>query len=247
MSFATRAGIESVWMGILLAPLIAIAMWRARERRWWPLIGMLAVIALDNFMLRLPWIGPLAKLASSWQGKLLEIALVVAIVALTPGLTWRELGLTARVRPGWRAGVVVMTAVSLALPIAFLVWLDARDVLTTEGWLFEATLPGIAEELMFRGLLLALADRAFGRPWRIAGADVGWGAIVIAVLFALVHVVNVDRAGVLHVELLLGLGPLIGGLAASWARARTGQLIPLMIAHNASNLVIPLASLWLGG
>lgn len=137
----------------------------------------------------------------------------------------------------------VVGGVTLALPVVFTL-LGARDTLTVEGWCFEATMPGLAEELVYRGVLLELCDRALGRPWRI-GADVGWGAVVTAVVFAVGHGVTVGRSGDFVVEPLLALGPFVGGMLAAWARAGLGSLVPLILFHNASNLVIPLATLWL--
>ena len=46
-------------------------------------------------------------------------------------------------------------------------------------------------------------------------------------------------------EPLCAVGPFIGSLFAGWARARLGSLVPLILFHNAGNLVIPLATLWL--
>jgi membrane protease YdiL (CAAX protease family) len=98
---------------------------------------------------------------------------------------------------------------------------------------------------VYRGSFLVLLDRAFGRPWRVAGAEVGWGTIVTALVFAAMHAVNVDRSGALHLNPLFAVGPFIGSLVAGWARPRLGSLVPLILFHNASNLVIPLATLWL--
>ena len=109
----------------------------------------------------------------------------------------------------------------------------------------EAGAPGIAEEMVFRGVLLALFDRALGRPWRIAGADIGWGTVITAVVFAAGHAIAVDRSGAVEIEPMLAIGPLVGGLVAGWGRSRLGTLAPLILIHNASNLVIPLATLWL--
>ena len=39
--------------------------------------------------------------------------------------------------------------------------------------------------------------------------------------------------------------PVVGSLLGAWARRRLDSVVPLMVVHNASNLVIPLASLWL--
>jgi membrane protease YdiL (CAAX protease family) len=252
MSFVLRAAFETALMLAVAAPLIAVGLWQARKResrsrrpRELGLIAALAVFALDNLVLRVPAIGPFAALAWGWQGKVLELALVIAVVAIAPRLTWRDVGVTAPLGRGWRAPVIVLAAVSVGLPVIFIVALGARDQLTVEGWLFEATVPGLAEELVFRGVLLTLFDRAFGRPWRIAGAEVGWGGLITAVLFAAMHAIGVDRAGSVHVEPLLALGPFVGGVFASWARARLDQIAPLIALHNLSNLIIPLASLWL--
>lgn len=227
-----------------MAPLIAIGMSRSRVRAWPPLVAVLGLLALDNLVLRLPRLGPFASLQWNWQGKLLEVAWVIVLVAVTRRLSLRDIGVTAPLCPGWRGPTLVVGGATLALPLAFML-LGARDTLTREGWLFEATMPGIAEELVYRGVLLALCDRALGRPWRIAGADVGWGTIVTAVVFAAGHAIAVDRSGALHVEPLLAAGPLVGSLLAGWARSRLGTLAPLILIHNASNLVIPLATLWL--
>jgi CAAX protease family protein len=244
MNPVMRSVIETALVAAVAAPVMAIAMWRSRVRAWPPLVAVLGLLALDNLVLRLPRAGPFASLQWNWQGKLLEVAWVLVVVAVTRGLSLRDIGVTAPLRPGWGGPLLVVGGVTLLLPLAFTL-LGARDSLTVEGWWFQATMPGIAEELVFRGVLLELCDRALGRPWRIAGADVGWGAIVTAVIFAAGHAIAVDRSGALHVEPLFAAGPLVGSLLAGWARSRLGSLAPLIILHNASNLVIPLATLWL--
>jgi len=69
--------------------------------------------------------------------------------------------------------------------------------------------------------------------------------LVTTAMFGAEHGVSVDRSGHLAIVPLLAIGPTIGGLFAGWARARLGSLVPLMVMHSASNLVIPLATLWL--
>jgi uncharacterized protein len=241
MHVALRAGIETGIILAVTAPAIAIGMWRRPARAWLPLVAFIALFALDKLVLRLPRVGPFEELVWNWQGKLLELAWVIAVVAAARRLTLRDIGVVAPC-PGWFSATLPVAIATLALPLAFLP-LGARVELTAEGWLFQATMPGLAEELVFRGVLLELCDRAFGRPWRIADADVGWGLIVTTILFAAVHSVHVDRDGALHVYVLLAAGPLVGGLLAGWARARIGSVVPVAVLHNLSNLMIPLATL----
>jgi hypothetical protein len=56
---------------------------------------------------------------------------------------------------------------------------------------------------------------------------------------------SADELPPAHCQDVPALGPLVGSLLAGWARSRLGTLAPLIIIHNASNLVIPLATLWL--
>lgn len=245
MHIVVRVGIETAVILAAAVPLVAIAMWSSAARAWRPLLAFVALFVLEDLALLLPRIGPFAALAWNWQSKLLEIGGVLLLAATVRGLSLRDIGATAPLRAGWRTAALVVGVVILALPVAFLLVLGARDQLTVEGWLFQATMPGLAEELVWRGVFLVLLDRAFGRPWRIAGAEVGWGTIVTALVFAGAHAVQVDRSGVLQIEPLFAIGPFIGSLFAGWARPRLGSLVPLILLHNASNLVIPLATLWL--
>ncbi len=48
-----------------------------------------------------------------------------------------------------------------------------------------------------------------------------------------------------EVRTLFAVGLFIGSLFAGWSRPRLGSLVPLILLHNVSNLVIPLVTLWL--
>src|SRR5208282_4244088 len=48
--------------------------------------------------------------------------------------------------------------------------LVVRKKLDAEGWAFLLIMPGLAEELVFRGVYQSLLNRVFGKPWRLAGA-----------------------------------------------------------------------------
>jgi membrane protease YdiL (CAAX protease family) len=95
-----------------------------------------------------------------------------------------------------------------------------------ETWLYQASVPGLVEESLFRGVLLALLDRAFSARCRFAGADFGYGALVVTALFGLLHGFQLGT--------LLGVWP--AALLYLWLRARTGSLLVPVLAHNLWNL-----------
>jgi membrane protease YdiL (CAAX protease family) len=104
-------------------------------------------------------------------------------------------------------------------------------------------MPGLAEELVFRGVFQSLLNRTFPRSWKIAGASCGWGLVITAVLFAGANgLVGVDAQLHPHIVLYAGIAPFLMSLVSGWVRERTDSVWPSVLGHNLSNLVIPFAS-----
>src|SRR5664279_5356559 len=123
--------------------------------------------------------------------------------------------------------------------------LGARKKLDAEGWAFLLIMPGLAEELVFRGVFQSLLNRVFGKPWRLAGAEFGWGLIVTAILFAGFNgLVAVDSHLNARIVLHAAIAPFLMSLVSGWVRERTDSVWPCVFGHNLSNIVIPFASLF---
>jgi hypothetical protein len=107
-----------------------------------------------------------------------------------------------------------------------------------ETMLFEATLPGLAEEMVFRGVFQSLLNQVFGRPWKLLGAQVGWGYVLTTLLFTLGHGIFVDRS--LHLQAsVAGMIPgLYAGLILGWMRERCGSIWPGVAVHNAMDTAL---------
>ena len=89
------------------------------------------------------------------------------------------------------------------------------------------------EECAFRGVLLAMLDRAFVGRWRVLGVSVGWGGAVVTLLFVALHGFS---AGTL-------LSVLPAALLYLWLRLRTDSLVWPVLFHNLWNLSIYVAHL----
>ena len=105
--------------------------------------------------------------------------------------------------------------------------------------------PGLAEELVFRGVYQSLLNRVFGKSWRLANAEFGWALLITAILFAGSNgLVAVDLQ--LHARIVphAAIAPFLMSLVSGWIRERTDSVWPSVLGHNLSNVVIPLASLF---
>ena len=198
----------------------------ARRRSAVGAIAWFAGIAIaDDLLLALPSVLTVIRLPGfdyNWAGKFLSLALGLASVYLLRIVTPSEAGWTSAQRPGSvrPAAIAVGSVLLLEMPLFWLM-IDPA-VPTIEDHVFQLTMPGLSEELMYRGVLLALADRAAPPQWRVLGANMGWGAMATAVLFRAVHAVRLNSDWSVSVNWMAGLLPLLGGFVFAWLRAGPG-------------------------
>jgi len=219
----------TLWLALLL-PLVLAALWQRRvlpDRR---LALLAALVFLDLAVEFAPHARPFPGSGWNWQGKLLELAWVLAFAVLS-GRGFARLGVRTPLAPGSLRALLLAALVALALPMAL--WAQGQRMpVDAETLLYQLTMPGLAEELVFRGVFQSVLNDVFGRPWTMARAAFGWGAILSTALFVLGHGVVFDRD--LHLELSV-LGPafaLVPGIALAWLRERTGSVWPCVVLHN---------------
>jgi membrane protease YdiL (CAAX protease family) len=152
----------------------------------------------------------------------------------------REIGWTLATRPGTLPVAFINIAILAIAGFALLGSASDQD-LTLERVLFDTTHPNLVEEIVFRGFMLALLDRAFGTRWTFGGARIGWGVVLTAWLFGLVHGIALDADGALVFSLPYLLLTCVAGLVLGWIRALTGSLWPAFLAHAAPEAGILLA------
>ena len=195
-------------------------------------------------MLEIPRVDGFQRLHWSWQESLLSTAWPFLLVALVPAISLASIGVASRLRRGWLKPSIVAGMVALAVPAVFFV-LGARKKLDAEGWAFLLIMPGLAEELVFRGVFQSLLNRVFGKPWRLAGAEFGWGLVITSILFAGFNgLMRVDAAFHPSIIPAAAIAPLLSSLVSGWVRERTDSVWPSVVGHNLSNIVIPVATLF---
>lgn len=170
----------------------------------------------------------------NWQGKGLALVILLAIAAHSR-FGWQRIGLTFRQRSGSLVSCLAVAAIYLlffvALALAF-----PNETAGPEDFAFQLTMPGIEEELFYRGLLLFALNEAFRRRWHFLGVDWGWGALLSSTAFGLAHALGHGESGFAFDPITFGLTA-IPSLLAVWLRERSGSLLLPMIVHNGGNLL----------
>lgn len=229
----------SPWLALGGLALLWFAAGADRARRA-AAVTAVALLALFLLLRELPRSLPGERVIGDlwdWSGPLLALAGALAFTArlvATRAFSWREFGLTFAQRAGSVKPALAVAGGALALNYVAMSFSSFRlPSVPAETWLYQATVPGLVEETVFRGLLLALADRAVPPRWNVAGAAIGVGALLVTFAFLALHGLSPGKlAGVLPAALLY-----------LWLRARSGSLLLPIAAHNAWNLSVYAAHL----
>lgn len=204
----------------------------------WSRLGAVALLFLGaTAVLHLPRLGPFADLAWNWQNKLVIVVLLCGLIWLTPGLTWQSVGLR-RPRRGW--WIPVLAALTLGLGFGLVA--NPETAVEAETIAFQALLPGIDEELLYRGVMLAVIDQAIRARRNMWGGRVGWSVVITSAVFGLVHGLQVHAGGISFEPAYMIVTAALG-FAFAWLRIRWESLLPAVLAHNAWNVSFVVAPL----
>jgi membrane protease YdiL (CAAX protease family) len=212
-------------------------------RRWIPVI--IAMSVLDSVATLLPLYVHALQFPNThwnWSGKILDIVVMLSVATIfiaTRRFTAKDFGLTFKQAPGtWRAILFMMIPYLIIIAALTAKWFGETKPQTAETIWYEATMPGLAEELLWRGILLALLDRMFTERFRLAGADISYGAIALTLVFALVHGLHFGKDLAMQTSWLGALMAGVTGFALVWLRLRTKSLALPVVLHNATNVIL---------
>ena len=203
----------------------------------WLLVAGLLVAVNDAFLTSLYGTLPdlLAGSPWNWQGKLLAFAATLAIAAL-PVFGWRRVGLTLAQEPGSLKASIPVALLYCAFFVSIALAFPNGEA-SGEDVAFQLTMPGLEEEIFYRGLLLFALDRAVSARVRFLGVDWGWGAVLSCLLFGLTHAFGFSNGGYSFDATTMALTAFPSFIAV-WLRLRTGSLVLPILLHNFGNSIL---------
>ena len=107
-----------------------------------------------------------------------------------------------------------------------------------EKLLFQATLPGIEEEIEYRAVILGLLSTLLVDKFKVFNLYLHYPAIwIIGILFGLIHALKLTTDWSLTFNTIHFIKTFILGVAWSWMTLKTRSIILPMISHNLSNFI----------
>jgi len=199
----------------------------------WFVIALLLYIVNDVLLTRalftIPNVFPNADW--NWLGKLLALAGTLAVAAL-PSFGFSRSGLTLRHQPNSQSAIMVFAILTIVIFYFAITTGDGPDNIETIA--FQWTMPGLEEEIFYRGVLLLAMNEAFRAKAPILGAPIGYGGLLTCILFGLGHAMDFSNGSYSFdtITFIVTGGP---SLILLWIREKTGSLLLPIIAHNVAN------------
>ena len=224
----------------MVIPLAVSAVGVGQKRnvfRWGVLF--LALLILDVALVYLPTqmgLNRAVGLHWNWLGKLFVLAWAVPFVAFGP-ITFTDAGLRMP-SPGTAKRAIVVVCAALAVLVLVNRIFHTGQPWALETTLFQLTMPTIAEELVFRGVLFAVLERAFAADHKdVSGWWRSHAVWLTAIAFGLVHGWSADKGGFEFNAAPFAFS-FVFGVVAGGLRKYTGSLVFPAILHSAANLIL---------
>lgn len=171
----------------------------------------------------------------NWIGKSAAFLFGLVSCFIIPSISVKKFGLTAKIN--WRGSgkILLICIVYLLLRCGIYYYMSGGiGPIHPEAVAFQAILPGLQEELLFRGILLGLLTRIFPYPgWKVLGVKFGWPVVITSILFGLAHGLTLP----LHFGILVFLRTMLEGFLLGLLVRKTRNIFPAAVYHNLLNLI----------
>ncbi len=231
--------IEFALLGGLLLILHVVRRGRADVR--WSALAFAAFVLNEVLSVQAYWTIPsLPWFEGSrwvWSGKIYATIGLLLFVWALRSVSFKDVGITLRQAPGgWRWGGGVTLALCVLLTVAATQFPPDGFRGDWEALAFQLTMPGIQEELFYRGVFLVLLIRAAGMSLERPGTAFGWAFLISAVMFGAPHGLSAN-GGELSFHWMGAAYTFLASLVLGWLWLRTRSLLMPVFIHNYGNSI----------
>jgi membrane protease YdiL (CAAX protease family) len=232
--------IESFFHILILTPLL---IWGRQSNKSADLKAILYVVmfyALTNLLLdSFSGVTVFQGQQWNWVGKGVALVAGVLFVSFLPNFNRTLFGITTQMN--WAESKPILMFCGIYFMIRIGLYASSADAslsMHLETALYQATLPGLQEELLFRGILLGLLNSIFVLPhFRLLNVHFGLASVITSILFGLTHGMNFSRPFAFDINYFVFFRTAFDGFLFALLAEKTRSIFPSVIFHNLLNLI----------
>jgi uncharacterized protein len=131
-----------------------------------------------------------------------------------------------------------IVSIIVVLSASILWYIFGKSEFNLESLAFQLTLPGIDEEIMYRGILLGLLMSGLKVQVKFIGNP---SLLIISILFGIIHALKLVEGFIPNFNLIYFLQTGLAGYAWGWVTIKSRSIVLAIISHNFSNFFGTLA------
>jgi len=230
-----------IWL-LVMSPIFILAFIKSKKGNLKFLLLFIIFYLFDNYLqiFSKQLVPDFFGLKFSWIGKLLSLALSLGLIFYVNKNDRKEIGFTTTIntRSQVKFGVLVFLGFLIFDFVFKFVLFPKGGTFDLETFVFQATMPGLTEEILFRGIYLWIFDKVFLPSWNYRGVQFGWSFIIVTLLFGVAHgvVITSDYQFKFDIITIVYL-TLISSLSLGILRKFSGNLIYSIVGHNVINVM----------
>ncbi len=234
--------LEPILQIIIIVPFALLFVNQRTRENYLRILFFALIYAVYQIVLVLPRLfQPLNLIESSWNwdGKIYGILFgVMCYFIFRKYFSDNDFFTLKQDKDGFKkSSLVAIFIIILATTIGILL---GSDKFNLETLAFQLTMPGIDEEIMFRGILLGLLLSALKSKILFLGNP---SVLLTAILFGLMHALTIDKNNSINFEPIYFVQTFIGGYAWGWVTMKTRSILLAILSHNFSNFFAALATM----
>ena len=175
----------------------------------------------------------------NWIGKGLALIAGLIFIALIPTFNRTSFGITTKIN--WTETKPLLTFCFIYFLIRVGLYATSSDAtlnINPETTLYQATLPGLQEELLYRGILLGLLSSVFIHPsFKFLKVNFGLATVITSLLFGFAHGININENFSFSFNYFVLFRTAFDGFLFALLTEKTKSIFPSIVFHNILNLI----------
>ncbi|WP_312822921.1 type II CAAX prenyl endopeptidase Rce1 family protein [Epilithonimonas sp.] len=230
-----------IWLLIML-PIFIIAFFKSKKGNLKFLLLFIIIFLADTYLqiFSKQLIPDFFGLKFTWIGKFLSLVLSLSVIYFVSKNDRKEIGFTASTnsKKQIKFGVLFFLGFLTFDFIFKFILFPKGGEFDLETFVFQATMPGLTEEILFRGIYLWIFDKVFLPNWNYKGITFGWSFVIVTLLFGVAHGVVLTSDYQFKFDLITIIYlTLISSFSLGILRKFSGNLIYSVVGHNVINVM----------
>lgn len=231
----TKIIAENLLQLLIVMPIVLFTLQNKELETLKILIAFVVFFLLNQILLYLPIIYPELRISNwnsnwNWTGKIYALTGAVFFLLIYRKFPLKDYFLTFKQESKFlKNGAILITCILIIQSV--LAFFTPNIPLNLETLFFQYTMPGIHEEIAYRGIMLGLLSKILKSKNLILNPSV-W---VTAILFGLAHGFSISDEFNIIFDIQPFFITIIYGLIWGWITIKSGSILLALISHSLGN------------